>query len=79
MATHNVMVARKYQAVWLKLIADPNGIVRVQVRDLNSMKRVRKAIWKEKDLDTVNRGKYRLNCEMNEKDKILEFSLKGSH
>lgn len=46
------------------------------------MKRIRKAVWKEKtrDLSTDERGiplreKYRLICDMKESEGILEFKL----
>lgn len=66
---------RKYQEVWEKLIANPGQSVKIQVRKLELMRRVRKAVWKEKDLDRDNRGKWRLNCVMDETKGVMEFTL----
>jgi hypothetical protein len=42
---------------------NPTQRVRIRVGNITLLKRVRKAVWKEKDLDKQNCKKYRLNIE----------------
>lgn len=75
--------ARRYAGVWKKLLEGwaqfpPHGKpVIVKVRNSTLLKRVRKAIWKEKDLDLKNRILFILHCEMDKKESTLTFTLES--
>lgn len=85
---------RLYQPVWDKIIADPGKSVKVKVtgKDPKLAQRIRKAVWKEKDLccrknqnGTFLKELYRLTCEIVEiikdgqKEKHLVFRLVPSN
>lgn len=66
---------RRYQKIWIALLNNPLGKkVKLKV-DKSLQKRIRKAVYKEKDLDDVNSKKYRLHCEMRPMDNEMFFHL----
>lgn len=74
---------RRYQKIWLEILKHPPGKrIRIQVHKLALMKRVRKAVWKEKDLcerkdidGKLFKHKFRLACEIDEEGGVMVFFL----
>lgn len=72
---------RKYEPVWKKLAAEPGKTVKVKALNTALIARIRKAVWKEKEMDKSSLDKegllikkrYRLTCEV--KDDVLFFKL----
>lgn len=60
---------RKYQSIWLRLLAGADSLpptnkpVRIKCPSSKMMRKVRKAVWKEKDLDKTNRHLWKLKTE----------------
>jgi hypothetical protein len=73
---------RKYEHVWERLINNPEKTVKIKVNKAEILQRVRKAVWKEKDLcdrrtesGTLKKKLYRLTTEIIEKDLTILFKL----
>jgi hypothetical protein len=69
-------ITRKYQGVWKKCLE--KGLdkpVIVRVTSIKLMQRIKKAVWKEKNLDKENRKKYRLTVEMDNENLLVTFTL----
>ena len=64
---------RRYEDLWNAIIKEPGKRIRVQVKASGLMKRIRKAVWKEKSLDLNNREKFTLKCEMDVKVGAMTF------
>lgn len=62
---------RMYQGIWLRLVNNFDNTpekkgVKLHIKPGNEAgywKRIRKAVWKEKDLDKKNRSRFRCHCE----------------
>lgn len=84
---------RKYQPVWEKIKDKPGVEVRVKAAKTDLLKRIRKGVWKEKDLDdsvvlmkvgdkhitVLFTELWRLTCDIDEKTDILTFKLVPSN
>jgi hypothetical protein len=64
---------RRYAKLWAKILEKSGEAVTIKVVTARAMKTIRKAVWKEKNLDMENRDKYRVHCEMDEGKNRMKF------